>query len=67
MLDGTDFQVARNVAALNREKQIQKAQQNYQISMTDFQNYLYAKERRRAKINAFTSAVGSFAKSYMGE
>lgn len=67
MLDGTDFQVARNVAALNREKQIQLTQQKYQIEMTDLQNELYAKERHRAKINAFTSAVGSFAKSYMGE
>lgn len=66
MLDNTDFQVARNVAALNREKEIQLSQQKHEIEMTELQNKLYAKERHKAKINAITGAISSFATSYMG-
>lgn len=64
LLDNTDFQIAKNVAALKMNEELALAQSKYNQQMTALQASLYRKQAKQAKTSGYLQAAATLAKGF---
>lgn len=65
LLDNTDFEIAKNVAALKMSEETAKAQNKYNYQMSDLQASLYRKSAKRAKRNVYIEGAMEIGKMFL--
>ena len=65
LLDNTDFQIAKNVAALKMNEELSLIQSKYNQQMTSLQAEIYRKQAKMAKMSGYLQGGAKLAKSFL--
>ena len=66
ILENTDYNIAKNLEALNMERKSQLIQNEYNMKMNDIQASLYRSQAKAAKKGGYANALLGVGKSFLG-